>query len=382
MLQNALAGNDRFDVQPFGLRWIIPAAYNPSLSCNACPMPTRQQLEQAAEKGLIRPEQIDPLLRFLDSPQDSPDADYCNGEPVVEGEEPLRFIRSFGDVFITVGIILLSLGMGMMNLQGAENLIPAAGFALMAEWLVRVRRLALPGIALLLAMLAFIADSFPAFDLSPVHQAGVIALISALFYARHRMPFSLLPLTLALIVGALLLADIPLQQLPRWSGLIGLLVFVVALAFDSRDPLRCSYLSDSAFWLHLVAAPLMVHGAMITLVLEELGGNHWIAELGRENLMIGFFIVFFLLALLLDRRAMLISTQLYVIYAVTRLLDGQWNSPQNILMYVVFALGLFVIIFGTYWYRVRRWIWGWIERYPIARWLPPFQEPGLTAPPR
>ncbi len=335
-------------------------------------MPTRQQLEQAAQQGLIRPEQIDPLLRFLNAPRDSLEADCCDNEPAVEGEEPLRFIRSFGDVFITIGIILLSLGIGMMNLRGAQNLIPAAGFALMAEWLVRVRRLALPGIALLLAMLAFIADSFPDFGLSPVQQAGVIALVSALFYARHRMPFSLLPLTLALIVGALLLADIPLQQLPRWSGLIGLLVFAVALAFDSRDPLRCSYLSDSAFWLHLVAAPLMVHGAMITLVLEELDGNHWIAELGRENLMIGFFIFFFLLALLLDRRAMLISTQLYVIYAVTRLLEGQWNSPQNLLMYVVFALGLFVIFFGAYWYRVRRWIWGWTEGYPLARYLPPF----------
>ena len=337
-------------------------------------MLSRHQLEQAAEQGLLQPEQIDPLYRFLTAPETLPDGEACDAEPAVEGEEPLRFIRSFGDVFITIGIVLLSLGVGMMDLRGAENLIPAAGLALMAEWLVRVRRLALPGIALLLAMLSFIAQSFDAFALSDVQQAGLIALASALFYARHRMPFSLLPLTAALLVCGLLLMDIPWEQMPRWFGLAGVLVFIVALAFDFRDPLRCSYLSDSAFWLHLLAAPLMVHGAMITLLLEDLGGAQWIDSIGRETLMILFFFGFFLLALLLDRRAMLISTQLYVIYAVTRLIEGQWNSTQNIIMYIVFALGLFVIFFGAYWYRVRRLVWGWVGGTAAGRFLPPFGQ--------
>ncbi len=347
-------------------------------------MLTRQKLEQAAAQGLIQAEQVEPLYRFLSAPETLADGEVCDSEPAVEAEEPLRFIRSFGDVFITVGIVLLSLGIGMMQLRGAENLIPAAGFALLAEWLVRVRRLALPGIALLLAMLAFIAQSFDAFALSQVQQAGLIALASALFYARHRMPFSLLPLTAALLVAGLLLMDIPWDQIPRWFGLAGVLVFVVALAFDFRDPQRCSYLSDSAFWLHLLAAPLMVHGAMVTLLLEDLNGAQWIDSVGRESLMILFFFGFFLLALLLDRRAMLISTQLYVIYAVTRLIEGQWNSTQNIIMYIVFALGLFVIFFGAYWYRVRRLVWGWVGRTALGRYLPPFElaDSRPTNPPR
>ena len=333
----------------------------------------RSKLQQAAEQGLLLPEQIDPLLRFLDSaePESTDDAEVCEFEPAVTAEEPLRFIRSFGDIFITIGIVLLALGLGMMNLQGAQNLIPAAGFALLAEWLVRVRRLALPGIALLLAMLAFIADSFDAFDLSTVEQFGLIALASGLFYLRHRMPFSLLPLVASLLACAFLLADIPLEQLPRWFGLAGLLVFALALFFDTRDPLRCSYLSDNAFWLHLLAAPLMVHGAMITLLLNDDAG--WVQAVGRENLMILFFVLFFLVAMLLDRRALLISTQLYVIYAVTQLIEGRWNNTENIIMYLVFALGLFVIFFGAYWYRVRRLVWGWIANFPVARWLPPFE---------
>lgn len=336
-------------------------------------MTDRKQLERAAEQGLLRPEQVEPLWHFLQAgalPRDE-EGEICEFEPAVTSEEPLRFIRSFGDIFITVGIVLVALGLDMMNLQGAENLIPAAGFALLAEWLVRVRRLALPGIALLLAMLTFIAYSFSAFDLSALQQAALIALASGFFYLRHRMPFSLLPLVAAVLACGFLLADVPLQQLPRWFGLAGVLVFALALFFDSRDPMRCSYLSDNAFWLHLLAAPLMVHGAMITLLLND--DAAWIQAFGRENLMIAFFVAFFLLALLLDRRALLISTELYVIYAVTRLLQGQWNAPENIIMYLVFALGLLVIFFGAYWYRARRLVWGWLSRYPVARYLPPFE---------
>ena len=341
----------------------------------------QSKLQQAAKLGLLQPEQVDPLFRFLQSGETDhiENAETCDFEPSDSTEEPLRFIRSFGDVFITIGIILLSLGLGMMKFQGVASLLPAAGFALLAEWLVRVRRLALPGIALLLAMLAFIADSFDAFGLSNVEQAALIALASGLFYLRHRMPFSLLPLVASLLACAFLLAEIPLEQLPRWFGLAGLLVFALALFFDTRDPQRSSYFSDNAFWLHLLAAPLMVHGAMITLLLNDDAG--WIQAVGRENLMLLFFALFFLIAILLDRRALLISTQLYVIYAATQLIEGRWNNTENIVMYLVFALGLFVIFFGAYWYRVRRLVWGWVANYPIARWLPPFELHDSRFPP-
>ncbi len=344
-------------------------------------MISRQRLQQAAEQGLIPEHAIDPLYRFLQQPETLPDGKACSTEPEPQGEEPLRFIRSFGDVFITVGIVLLNLGIGMMNLKGTEHLIAAGGFLLMAEWLVRVRRLALPGIALLLSILALIAQSFEAFDLTHAEQAGLIAAASALFYARYRMPFSLLPLAASLLTAGFLLADIPWLELPRWFGLAGLMVFAVALWLDSRDPQRCSYLSDSAFWLHLLAAPLMVHGAMIHLLLNS--DAEWVQAIGREPLMILFFTLFFLLALLLDRRAMLISTELYVIYAITRLIDGQWNAPQNLVMYIMLALGLFVIFFGAYWYGARRLAWGWLEGTALARYLPPFErQNGATGQPR
>ena len=310
------------------------------------------------------------VLEIIDKLNNRPQKYLGYKTPNLRAEEPLRFIRSFGDISITVGIVLAAAGLARTDWLGIENLIPVAGFALLAEWLVRVRRLALPGIALLLVMLAFIGNSFSAFDLSSLQQAALIALASGLFYLRHRMPFSLLPMVTALVVSGFLLADIPFEQFPRWFGLAGLPVFALALFYDIRDPRRCSYLSDNAFWLYLLAAPLVVHGTMVTLLVEN--DAAWIQTIGREYLMIAFFVAFFLMALMLDRRALLISSNLYVIYAVTRLIHGEWHAPDNIIMYLVFTLGMMVIFFGAYWYRVRRLVWGWLDRYPLARYLPPF----------
>ena len=147
----------------------------------------------------------------------------------------------------------------------------------------------------------------------------------------------------------------------------GLLVFSVAMWFDMRDTARQSHLSDSAFWLHLLASPLIVHGAMVSMLFSD---QAWIQAIGKEAIIVTFFSAILLLALLLDRRAMLISTQLYMIYALTQLLQGQLNSTQNILIYLLMALGLFVIFFGTYWYKTRRLIFGFLSGSAISRYIP------------
>ncbi|MCW8955372.1 MAG: hypothetical protein OQL09_00685, partial [Gammaproteobacteria bacterium] len=148
---------------------------------------------------------------------------------------------------------------------------------------------------------------------------------------------------------------------------LGLLVFAAAMWFDSQDTKRVSHLSDSAFWLHLLAAPLIVHGVMVSMLISD---QSWIQVINQEVLIVLFFTGFFLVALLIDRRAMLISTQLYVIYALTQLLQDKLDSVQNIMIYVLMALGLFVIFFGTYWYKTRRLVFGFLSGGLISRYIP------------
>jgi hypothetical protein len=109
---------------------------------------------------------------------------------------------------------------------------------------------------------------------------------------------------------------------------------------------------------------------MVSILLSEQSWIHW---LNKELLMVMFFVGFFLLALLLDRRAMLVSTQLYVIYALTQLLQTNLNRSENIMIYLIMLLGLFVIFFGTYWYKTRRLIFARLSNTILARFLPDLQ---------
>ena len=65
-------------------------------------------LQKAAEQNIIDSQQVEPLYQFI---QDQP-ADI----PSDNREEPLKFIRSFGDVFIALGVILLVFAINMLGI--------------------------------------------------------------------------------------------------------------------------------------------------------------------------------------------------------------------------------------------------------------------------
>ncbi len=325
-------------------------------------MISREKLQQAVEHNLIQQQQLEPLYEFLKKDEQEISA------AVESREEPLKFIRSFGDIFITLGIVLLVLASHQINISGYYYLIPAAGFVVLAEWLVRVRKLVLPGMAILIAILYFVnkAVAFNHNEATTLSLA-VLSVTSLLYYLRYRMPFSLLPLVAGILAIIMLQLGMDLLEKPWVFILLGLIVFTIAMGFDIQDTARKSHLSDSAFWLHLLAAPLIVHGTMVTLLINN---PAWLQSINKEVIMIIFFAAFFLIALFLDRRAILISTQIYVIYALTQLLQSHISSTQNVLMYILIGLGLFVIFFGTYWYKTRSLIFGFLQPYSISRYIP------------
>lgn len=112
-------------------------------------MISRKTLQKAANKNIIEAHQVDALYDFLQHEVSARAIDENR-------EEPLKFVRSFGDVFITLGIILLLVASNKLAISGYYYLLPAAAFVLLAEWLVKRRRLSLPGIAILIAILFFI----------------------------------------------------------------------------------------------------------------------------------------------------------------------------------------------------------------------------------
>ena len=67
-------------------------------------MADRGALEAAAAAGVIQAEQVGPLHDFL--------ASRAAGVAAApSGEEDLRFIRNFHDVFLAIGIVLFAIGL-------------------------------------------------------------------------------------------------------------------------------------------------------------------------------------------------------------------------------------------------------------------------------
>ncbi len=318
----------------------------------------RDTLLKASEQGIISKDQVELLLNF-DADVTNPDAD--------SSEEPLRFIRSFGDIFITLGIIFVSIATAQFEFSGMMKIIPVLILIATTEWLVRVRRLALPGIALLLATLyyssKFIGLSEPDFELANIAIPTAVAL---LFYWRYKMPFTLLPIALGLLsmVTVLVKSNITMEQIQYLVVIYGLIIFTVAMWFDSRDVKRQSHLSDAAFWLHLLAAPLAVHGVMMTLLIETE------ASVFTELYIILFFTGFFLIALYVDRRAILVSSISYAIYAIVGLAASNKIQIENVTLLIFIAFGAFIIVFGVYWYRIRAMIFCKFNDAKLSKYVP------------
>lgn len=320
----------------------------------------RKKLQAAAAAGIISESQIDPLLNFINADYPGSDAD---------SQEPLRFVRGVGDIFITLGVLFVAIAMAQISMPALWNIIPALVFVAAAEWLVRIRRLVLPGVAVFMSLLYFSSEVLQASigNYSNVNLA-ILMTMSALFYARYRLPFTLLPLALGAIALLTSLLNIDIRSANSVAIVYGMMIFAVALWLDSRDTERKTVLSDSAFWLHLLAAPLIVHGVMFSLLVSNDAAEY------KNIAILVFFSCFFLLALYVDRRALLVSSLSYAIYAVLKLSSNSFFQMENVTLFAFVGLGLFIVLFGVYWQGLRRLIFSRFSGSKASMYVPLFSK--------
>lgn len=321
----------------------------------------RNRLEAAAKQGIISSEQVESLLSFLESEENSSEQSHS--------EDHMKFVRGFGDVFVTLGILFVAVASAQINMMSLLNIIPLLLLIGMSEWLVRGRRLVLPGIALLISSLYF-ASQLIELSMADYGLLNLLLLttLAGLFYWRYKVPFTLLPIALGCIAMISVMIEIDLLHAQYIFIIYGLSVFAAAIWFDARDINRKTRFSDAAFWLHLLAAPLVVHGVMVSL-LASTGPLPF-----KELLIIAFFIVFFLVALYVDRRALLVSSLSYAIYAVIALSKSNAFAIENLTLLIFAAFGAFIIFFGTYWYRIRTVIFAKTAGFALSGYVPPFTD--------
>jgi hypothetical protein len=128
---------------------------------------------------------------------------------------------------------------------------------------------------------------------------------------------------------------------------IGLAIFAVAMKFDMSDRNRLTQRTDIAFWLHLLAAPLIVHSVVRPLLAESA------LSTGAAIAVLSLFAVLSFVALAVDRRALLVSSLLYLGYASSQILTWSGIASENLGLSVLIVGGT-VLTLSVAWQPMRR----------------------------
>lgn len=324
-------------------------------------------LNAAVESGLLSMEQASGL-RELESRR------ITAGMSYPRDEEQFRFIGGFSDIFVAIG---LGLFLGALSYfawafagPGWMGAIVSVASWLLAEYFTRKRRMALPSIFLLLvfaaAILLAFGNALAALNLGPQPTFGMnsgglpvvgAAMATVIFTAIHYWRFRV-PITVAAGVASLILAIAKTLQvispelfstyLPSILLVCGVLTFALAMRFDLSDPKRATRRTDIAFWLHMLAAPLIVH-PLVNLV-EDTSGRVTTASAWS---ILAIFTGLSIVAVFVDRRAILVSGLIYAGIAFGTLV-GVAGLRDSAAPLAILTLGALVLLLSAGWHSLRR----------------------------
>lgn len=322
-------------------------------------------LDAAVTAGVVSSEQRDALTAFVrDRRQAQHGAD----------EENFRLVTSFNDIFVTIAAVLLLAALGGLGGQMAPALgavlVAGASWGL-AEYFTRRRRMALPSIVLLLAFVggaagtagAFLGETLglfarvqgPGFDspeLLVFCAAGVTGAAAAFAHWRR---FAV-PITMA--AGAASLAGIAVALVAFLTGgsgeailatvaVAGLGVFALAMRFDVSDRARTTRRTDVAFWLHLLAAPMIIHPLFVLLGVER----EALSAAGAAGI-VATYLALTVVAVAIDRRALLVSALVYMVWAIQTLVT-QTGAVEIGVSLTALVVGLFLLTLSALWQGIR-----------------------------
>lgn len=293
--------------------------------------------------------------------------------PVVD-EEHFRLLTGFNDIFVSIAVVILLVAMGWLgdDLLGSGGGRPSlfSGLAIaatswgLAEYFTRIRRMALPSIVLLLGFaggVAFAITSvgalfFPTLDdrTGPVLACIVAALTAGAIWVhwkRFMVPITVAAGAAALaatVVSAVRAALPTAEQAWLWMTLLcGIAIFLLAMRWDMSDRGRTTRRSDVAFWLHLAAAPMIAHS-----IFQLLGVFDNSLAPGTGVVVLLLYALFGLVALAVDRRALLVSSLAYVLYALYALFERVGAIKMSAAL-TALVIGSALLLLSALWHRAR-----------------------------
>lgn len=341
-------------------------------------MYTDSDLDNAVSAGALSPDAAAAFRAFLAGQQQAPLAD----------EEHFRLLSGFNDIFVAIASVLMLVAVGWL---GGNIALPLGGAAVAAtawalgEYFTRTRRLALPSIIYLIAfvggifamtMTALEPDGNVSGDDGPLTAlkfalAGVVAAGAAFaHWRRFKVPITVAAGSAALIAtlfGIALAIAPEIRDAALWVMFTaGIAVFVFAMRWDMSDRERITRRSDVAFWLHLLAAPLIVHPLFKTF-----GVFSNTVDIGGAVIVVLTYVLLALIALIIDRRALMVSGLAYVLAAIGALFEKLGAIGFNLAL-TGLVIGSALLLLSAFWQKARGMLLellpaDWRQRLPAAR---------------
>lgn len=337
-------------------------------------MYTEDDLRTAVATGAISADAADALRNSVRQSRDAPAGD----------EEHFRLINSFNDIFVSIAAVMILVamaGIGQAFTPNIDGPPPFSGLLIagaawgMAEFFTLKRRMALPSIILLLAfvggvfacLLGFVVMGFGGDNFGEQNDVLAGLLVSGAALATAGAAFVhwrrfMVPITVAAGAAAIAVTliglivtgigpdniDQPQDILIPLVFIAGLAIFAFAMRWDTSDRERQTRRSDVAFWLHLLAAPMLAHPIF-----------HWIGVTQGDNIGMGaaiavlvVYIIFGIVALVIDRRALLVSALAYVLVTLTWLFDKFGAVELNVAL-TALVIGSALLTLSAFWSPIR-----------------------------
>jgi hypothetical protein len=370
-------------------------------------MYSESDVEAAVAAGVLSPAQAASFRDFV-----------ATGRPMASAdEEHFRLLTGFNDIFVGIAALILLFAVAWIGQTlpphiGHDGPSPFLGLFVaattwsLAEFFTLKRRMALPSIILTLAFLAGIfafagalitlavgeqnlespRDAFLVLSASAAITAGA----AWAHWRRFKVPITIAAgaaAAVALVIG--LVATPMVRDIERLTQaetdnlhlileitalVLGLMTFFFAMWWDMSDRRRQTRRSDVAFWLHLLAAPLIVHPVFWLLGLTE--GT---ASTIDAFVVVLLYVVLGLVALAIDRRALLVSALAYVLYAIN-LLFREYGAVELSVALTALVIGSALLLLSAFWPNARRSVVALLPQSLQAR-LPALDRPATRVVP-
>jgi len=315
-------------------------------------MYSNDDLNSAVKRGIFTQDSVDAFRDFIAQ----------QTQTQLPDNENFKLIKGFNDIFVSAIIAVLLIA--IVSLSENFVVITAVVSWILAEVFVKKRKMAQPAVLLTISFLASVFYTVTLIGkmvghfshentIIPLIAFALTAVAARFHWNRFHVPITIgLGVTAAAgVIFTIALTFIPSlkDHLAIFILLTGITLFLIAMKWDSQDTKRVTYKSDVAFWIHLVASPLMIHSLFILIGVFDRG------ELAPVTIVsiIAIFAILTVLSLVVDRKIFMLSSLLYVLYALASIFKTVGAEGVKSLSVAAIIIAILLITITLNWEKIR-----------------------------